>query len=156
MPPSTQLGIDDENGVDRGRYAPAARDAVYRVLAEQAERLLARGVSVVLDATWAAERHRRLARAVGERTVAAIDELECRAPLEVAMARIDQRAGVGNVLSEATPAVARAVAERFEPWSSAISIDTTGPPDEIIDVATGHVLTSGQQSDGRETATDPS
>lgn len=99
-------------------------DGVCAELLERAELLLGLGESVVLDASWTDRRHREQALAVARRTCARAVQLECRAPAELAAARIRHRAGPA---SDATPAAAVALAERADPWPDADPVTTTAP-----------------------------
>ncbi len=112
-----------------GAYRPDARAQVYAVMRAEAETLLAAGHSVVLDASWcAADERRRAARSAAD-THAELVEIRCTAPPSVATARITARHG-GE--SEATPAIAAAMAADQAYWPAAVSLDTTRPlPDSI-------------------------
>ncbi|MEL6985453.1 MAG: AAA family ATPase, partial [Actinomycetota bacterium] len=110
---------------DQGIYRPEFSDRVYREMLREAELLLVRGESVVLDATWASAEHRCLARDLAERTSAALTELECRAPLALARERIVRRLAAIGQPSDATPEVAAHIAASFEPWAEATVVDTS-------------------------------
>jgi predicted kinase len=109
------------------RYRPETVAAVYREMLDEARRLLTLGEHVVLDATWADEAQRSLARDVAAQTWSDLVELVCTLPRDQADDRIRQRALAGRDLSEATPAVAAAMAERFAPWPEALAISTLAP-----------------------------
>lgn len=109
------------------RYAPAAKDAVYRELLERARDALARGRSVVADATWATTVQRLLAADVAGATTSRLVALECRTPVAVSAARAEHRAGAGTDASEAGPEVARRLAAERDPWPGAVPIDTLTP-----------------------------
>ncbi len=118
-----------------GLYAPAKVRRVYRELVREASALIAHGESVVLDATWSDAE----ARAVARKTlggVAALSELQCCAPETVAFARVASRRP-GENASDATEPVARAIAAAWDPWPTAIVIDTSGPPDAAVARALG-------------------
>jgi len=114
------------------RYAPHAVDAVYRECLRRAERLLRRGEHVVIDATWSDPMHREEARRLSTRTASDLVEFECRAPAAVCERRILDRLAVGTDPSEATPAVATAMAATFAPWPEATSVATTAPQESTI------------------------
>lgn len=118
---------------EQGRYEPATTEAVYSELLAEAERHLGLGRSVVLDATWSTSAHRALARAAADRAVADLVEIECTAPTEVTHQRIRRRLETGTDPSEATPAVADAMAERFDAWPEAARIETDRSTDESFD-----------------------
>lgn len=113
-----------------GRYAPAARDAVYAALLAQAEGLLGLGESVVLDATFTSARWRQAARETAARAVVPVVELRCVVPEGVADRRVLRRpAGA----SEATPAVRAALAADREPWPEAVDVDTRPDPGRVLE-----------------------
>jgi aminoglycoside phosphotransferase family enzyme/adenylate kinase family enzyme len=114
------------DGLDQGLYAPGRSDAVYCELVREAEHVLSRGVSVVLDATWRTDQRRQWARDLASRTDATLSELQCQVPLAVAQRRITQRRATGQDPSEATPELAAQLAGQFEPWPKAAVIDNTG------------------------------
>lgn len=121
-------------GLDAG-YGPDAVAAVYAELLDQAARLLARGTSVVLDATWGDAGQRRLARAVAERTSSDLTELRCELPTPLAAERIGARQARGGDPSDATPAVAAALADRFAPWPEALAVLTDDAVTAVLDRA---------------------
>jgi hypothetical protein len=106
-----------------GIYTPAHTERVYRELLHRAEELLARGESVVLDASWTAAGHRDAARAVAGRSRSRLVELRCEAPAEVTAARLLGRTGS---ISDAVPAVAAAMV--MDPWPEATVVATAGSP----------------------------
>ncbi len=108
----------------QGLYRPEFSERVYRELVREAELLLERGESVVLDATWSVGHRRVLAREVAARTAATLSEIECRAPLDLAKERIARRLASLADPSDATPAVADHIAAEFEAWSEADVVDT--------------------------------
>ena len=120
---------------DGPRYGSEAVTATYRQLLSEAERLLRLGESVVLDATWNDATLRSEARAVAAATSSLLDELQCTLPHELAAERIRQRMLHGDDPSEATPAVAEAMAERFEPWPGATDVSTEPDPASVLSTA---------------------
>lgn len=117
------------------RYSPAAVDAVYRETMARAERLLRRGEHVVIDATWSLSAHRRDARLLADRCSADIVEIECRAPAGLSEQRIRSRRAIGDDPSEATPAVAAAMAATFAGWPEATVVSTSTSVDASVDDA---------------------
>lgn len=111
-----------------GIYTPAATADTYAELATRAEVALAMGETVVLDASWSDEGQRRLARDVADRTHADAVELRCQVDQDVAVERIRARAAAGGDASDATPAVAAAMAATADPWPTAVTIPTDRPP----------------------------
>ncbi|MCD2195267.1 AAA family ATPase [Actinomycetospora endophytica] len=123
-------------GYGEGLYDDDHTAATYAAARERADVLLARGESVVLDASWtdAAERDRAtdLARAAH----AQLTCLECRAPREITEPRIRSRRGSA---SDATPLVAAVMSLDADPWPEAIVIDTAGPAGPAIERAVDEV-----------------
>jgi uncharacterized protein len=109
-----------------GLYQPSVTDETYDAMLQRARVALELGGSVILDASWAADRHRQAARKVAEDTATDSVELRCAAPPELADQRIRARLAAGGDPSDATPAVAAAMAGRFDPWPAASVVDTAG------------------------------
>jgi len=109
-----------------GLYRPDMTDATYDGLLGRAKTALSLGESVILDASWSAERHRRAAADVADATSSDLVELHCVAPAPLAEQRIRRRLRRGGDPSDATPAVAAAMAVRFDPWPAASLVDTAG------------------------------
>jgi len=122
-------------GFREGLYAPAATERVYSELARLARGLLELGESVVVDASWSSASHRDGARAVAAAARADVHELRCAAPGELARRRIDSRLRAGGDASDATPEIARRLAESFDPWPEARTLDTDRPLGETLDEA---------------------
>jgi predicted kinase len=122
-------------GVDEGRYSPEARRAVYDELLDRAELRLRQGESVVLDASWSGAGARRRARAIAHRTSSDLHEVLCTVPRAVAETRITERTLRGTDASEATVAVARSMADRFDTWSDAVVVDTGSPVADVVEAA---------------------
>lgn len=115
--------------IDSGLYRPEQVQAVYTAVLLRASQALARGQSVILDGTWRDPRQRQRVRVVaGEHHCPAV-ELVCTAPLSEAAARICTREP-GS--SDATGAIAVAMAAETPRWSGMHPIDTTGPPGESV------------------------
>lgn len=115
--------------LDAGLYAPENVSIVYDEVLRRARRLLAGGVSVILDGTWR-DAHRRVrARRLADETATRIVEFTCSAPSTVASARI---AGRAASTSDATPAIATALAEIDTDSNGSYPIDTCRPLAEII------------------------
>ncbi|WP_227982009.1 AAA family ATPase [Nocardia spumae] len=117
---------------DRGLYAPAARDHVYTLMRAEARTLLGAGRCVVLDASWIDAAQRRRAEQLAADSAAELIELCCRTPQQVAAERIAARLGSE---SDATPAVAAAMAADEDPWPGAAVLDTTAPLEQTAAIA---------------------
>jgi aminoglycoside phosphotransferase family enzyme/predicted kinase len=105
-----------------GLYTPERTDETYREVLRRAARLLRSGETVVLDATWSAQRHRDAAAELAARTHNTVISLVCVAPAEVAAARMVGRVGP----SDANASVAAAMRDRADPWPDATAVDTSG------------------------------
>jgi aminoglycoside phosphotransferase family enzyme/predicted kinase len=116
-----------------GIYAPAATEATYAALVDRARELLTRGESVVLDASFSAADRRTAATVLGDETHADVIELCCVLPPDVAAARLARRAAHGGDPSDATVEVAGEMAGDFDPWPSAVTVDTAAPADEVLE-----------------------
>jgi hypothetical protein len=116
----------DEFG--RGIYAAEATAGTYRELLSRAGVALGMGETVVLDASWGDEVRRAQARALAARACADLVELRCEVAAEVAAERMRARAAAGGGPSDATPAIAAAMAAVADPWPEAMTIGTDGPP----------------------------
>lgn len=125
-------------GLDRGQRAPddaytvEARTAVYRELLDRAHRLMTRGESVVVDASWNERAWRDAAADTARAATAACVAVRCEVPREIARDRLRQRSKRGDDVSDATPEVLDRLAEKTEPWPEAVPLDTTGEPHEVI------------------------
>jgi aminoglycoside phosphotransferase family enzyme/predicted kinase len=108
-------------GYEQGIYQPARTERTYSELLGRAERLLQRGESVVLDASWLRAAHRAVAREVAGRTHSTLVELRCDAPAEVVAARLR---GPRDGVSDADVAIAAAMAAHADPWPEAVTIRT--------------------------------
>jgi uncharacterized protein len=119
----------------KGLYAPAWTELTYRELLTRAERLLAFGESVVLDASWSDRRWRNAATEVAERVHADLVALRCVAPPEIAADRLRGRPGI----SDADPSIASAMRADADPWPEASEVDTTISVHETVRYATAQV-----------------
>jgi aminoglycoside phosphotransferase family enzyme/predicted kinase len=115
-----------------GLYRAAATAATYGEMLRRTEVALALGESVVLDASWTAERRRAEARDVGARTQADVLELRCSAPSDVAARRMRRRLAAGGEPSDATPEIAAQMALAEDPWPTAVVVDTSSGPAESL------------------------
>jgi predicted kinase len=106
-------------------YDQTCTDRTYEALLQRAEVALGHGETVVLDASWTAERWRAEARGVADRTCADLVELCCEAPEAVAAERLRRRAATGDA-SDATPDIARALRASMAVWPEATVVDTSG------------------------------
>jgi aminoglycoside phosphotransferase family enzyme/predicted kinase len=134
-----QAGLDPRQPapapLGAGIYTDERTEAAYATMLGRAATGLARGETVVLDASWTDDRWRAEARRVAANSVADLVELRCTAPADVAAARMAHRQRVGGDPSDATPAVAEHLAGRAAPWPTATAVDTTGSAEHSLAVA---------------------
>ena len=105
-------------------------DRVYEELLHRADVLLTSGESVILDASWSAADHRRLAGRLADRHGAELIQVECRLDVEETRRRIRQRTSEGTDPSDVTVATAEEIATRRDPWPEARTVSTHGSIDE--------------------------
>lgn len=115
-----------------GLYSPARTDALYEELLHRAGVLLARGESVVVDASWTQRAHRRAAEELARRTHSDLVPLHCTAPDEVARHRLATRR---RTASDADAVIATALARAADPWPEARIVLTTGTVAHAVDRA---------------------
>jgi aminoglycoside phosphotransferase family enzyme/predicted kinase/nucleotide-binding universal stress UspA family protein len=115
-----------------GLYRPEHTEATYAEMLHRAEELLARGESVVLDASWTDGHLRTAAAAVAARTHSRLAALHCEVPRAVADARIRVRSGSA---SDATPMVAAVMSADADPWPEAVPVDTSGSIEHSVQAA---------------------
>ena len=77
----------------------------------------------MLDASWTHARHRMAAEELARRTHSDLVRLECRAPADLAAARLADR---GPTASDATAAIGRAMSAAADPWPDAVTVCTSG------------------------------
>lgn len=116
-----------------GIYTPEWSDATYRALLAEAEMLLERGRSVIVDASWTEVAHRNDATAMAMATASDLVPLRCEAPIEVTDARLDER-HAGSA-SDADRRIAHEMAARRHLWHEAAVIDTSLSVDASVAVA---------------------
>jgi aminoglycoside phosphotransferase family enzyme/predicted kinase len=113
-------------------YDEARTAATYETMLARARDALRLGESVVLDATWTSARARDGARRLAQETASDLLELRCDLPPDVAADRIRRRQAQGDDVSDATPAVAAALAAGADPWPEAEVVHTSGSPDHTV------------------------
>lgn len=106
-----------------GLYTPEWTARTYAELLDRAAALVARGESVVLDATWIDSAQRGAARRTAEIAGADLVALHCHVPGDVATARLNTRT---SGASDADLGVADAMEAEEQPWAEAVGADTSG------------------------------
>jgi predicted kinase len=115
---------------EQGLYSPANTEATYEVLLAEAGQMLREGMSVVLDASFSRTRWREAAAVVAADASARLHEIRCTLRHDIVTDRLAERRSRGDA-SDADVEVARAMAADFEPWPSAVEVDT-GPPRAVV------------------------
>lgn len=130
--------------IGKGIYTPAWTDRTYVELLDRTRRLLRRGETVVLDATWAEHARRASARETAECGRAEVVELRCVVDDEIARARAVARALAGKDPSDADAAVAATLAATFERWAEATPVSTASTPKATLEAAVEAVENAGR------------
>jgi uncharacterized protein len=133
--PQTPAAAPFEEGI----YTEAWTARTYAEMRGRAGMLLARGESVILDASWRDPGQRAAAARLAEDTAAELVQLRCELPAEVAAQRLRDRRGV----SDADERIAAAIRDRQTPWPDSVGIDTAQTPDLAVDAAVAAVLAGG-------------
>ena len=115
-----------------GLYTADVTATTYAAMFAQARRLLARGESVILDASFSTARWRAAAALLAVETDADLTELRCILPVDTASARLRHRAAERQDASDATPSVAAKMAGVFDPWPSAAIVGTILPVEDVL------------------------
>lgn len=130
-----------------GIYTREHTTDTYDELLRRASSLLARGESVVIDASWSRSELRAAARAVARRSHSDLVELSCVIDADLATARVSGRAEARtpspDQLSDADVSVAVAMRTDADPWPEAVEVDTTGDVTGAVEQAVGQLRPSG-------------
>jgi predicted kinase len=118
-----------------GIYRPEMTDATYRLLVDRAAVAVTLGETVVLDASWHSTPWREAIRQLARSTGTELAELLCLCPTDLAAARMESRSQRGEDPSDATPAIAEAMARITDAWPTARIIDTSDSPAAAADSA---------------------
>jgi predicted kinase len=130
-------------GDGREPYTPAARATVYANLLGRARHRLARGASVVLDASWAREEDRQAARRLAESTRSTLVEMRCAVAPATAVDRLRRRL---PDVSDPGAALAARLAAGFDAWPTAVTVPTERPFGSVLDAARAVVVHAGPPS----------
>jgi predicted kinase len=124
------VDADAAAGFESGIYSSDETARTYAEMLRRARRAMELGESVVLDASWTSAGLREDARRVAAETESDLYELRCDVPRDTAAYRLASRAR--RFGSDATPAVATAMAERAAPWPTAYTVDTDRPEADAL------------------------
>ncbi|MFL6141811.1 MAG: AAA family ATPase [Labedaea sp.] len=122
-------GEDARAPYREGIYTAEHTDRVYTELLRRAKTLLARGESVILDASWTAAAHRDHAVDLARAGHAPLTSLCTTASSEVTRNRLLTRTGS---ISDADPAIAAALAADMDPWPQAVTVPTDRSPEHTV------------------------
>src|SRR5437764_6793989 len=142
LSPARQAAV----GYQQGLYDAKHTEHTYAELVHRARELLELGETVVLDASWTSAGHREAAAVAAEATSSPLLALRCWAPEELTAQRLLTRT---RTLSDATPAIAHSMAGDVDPWPEAITVRTTGSPDESVAQALSCLAFEHQKSPGQ-------
>jgi hypothetical protein len=121
---------DAAAGFREGIYELGHTHEMYAELVRRARVALELGESVVLDASWTSAAQRAAAALVAAETSSELIELRCTAPEDVTTYRLQTRAN--RIGSDATPAIAHAMAASAEAWPAARGLDTDRPAADVL------------------------
>jgi predicted kinase len=127
----------------RGIYTAEHSERTYRELLHRAGVLLARGESVVLDATWSRRDQRLAAHAAAESHRADLVQLRCDTSAAAALQRVAARAGSVGTVSDADVTVAARMRESADAWPESHAVDTSTTVVRSVDRAAELVVPSG-------------
>lgn len=127
---------------EEGIYAPEITHRVYGQMLRRAERLLERGESVVLDASWTSAGERARARSIAFDNHARLVEIECVLDESLAKERIERRLATMFDPSDATVEIYDHLAARADAWPQAVQLDTSGTLGASVDAAQRAVQTA--------------
>lgn len=120
----------------QGLYDAETTTATYEMLLARARLLLSHGESVVLDASFSSDRWRSAARDAATECHARYTPVRCEVPADVARERLRRRGG--DDASDATAEIADAMADRFDAWDDALTVDTRSGVDEVVAAVLDH------------------
>ena len=121
-----------------GIYDEAMTTQTYETMLHRTGVALARGESVVLDASWTDPGWRNAARQLADATCSDLVELRCVAPPAVTYGRMQRRAATDDP-SDATPEVALAMMDALVVWPEAATVDTSGDVQDAVESALAEV-----------------
>jgi len=120
-----------------GAYAPTITERTYWAMMERAERLLAQGHSVILDASFITRQHRRWAVEAARRADVPFLLLECRTSDEVIRERLRRRAERASSISDGRPEIYEEQLRVFEPpeefrGTEKVALDRSRDVEELL------------------------
>ena len=128
----------------QGIYTEAMTSATYATILDRAGLLLGHGESVVIDASFSDDSWRRAAARAARRYGGQLVQIRCELPPDVAAERITRRSMLGTDVSDATPGIAASMANVFDVWPEAVSVDTTQPSEHVVVGLVRRILDDGR------------
>lgn len=123
------FGVSETTTLPEAAYRADTTGRVYDLLASTAERILAQGHSVVLDAAFIQEAERAAVPGIARRQNAAFSGLFLTADLATRMARIERRQGDASDATREVAVMQEAFATGHVDWQM---VDATGAPDDTL------------------------
>jgi aminoglycoside phosphotransferase family enzyme/adenylate kinase family enzyme len=119
-----------------GIYSSSFSKVTYQTMIDDAERVLREGAGVIVDATFKRAADRSDIMSLAERLNVPVLFIECVAPKEEIMQRLDRRSESLNETSDATFEVYQAQSREFEPLieipsSNHLVVDSTRDPAKV-------------------------
>lgn len=115
-----------------GIYTAEWTERTYAEILARAERRLALGESVIVDASWTRADHREGAAETARRMEADLVPLRCEPPADASQQRLRTRS---RGASDADEDIAGTMAARAQPWPQAIPVNTGGSPSDSVNQA---------------------
>lgn len=142
-------GLDPEEhhpeAFGQGLYSVARTEAVYQALASKARFLLARGETVVVDASFSKGEQREPFRCLALDLHTPLVELECTAPSDLLTSRLRDRDRVPSRYSDADVGVGTRLAAERDAWPSAVRVSTSTTVEESVVCALETIEAAWQQ-----------
>ena len=132
----TTSAADD---LDVGLYSPEWTSRTYHSMIDTADRSLAGGQSVILDASWSDERQRERAVTLARSTSSSLHAFRLSVPAEIADARARSRTESRTDASDASTRLTGPLRARFTSWPDAVELDATMTRDAIVASVLEHV-----------------
>ncbi|MCA2218996.1 bifunctional aminoglycoside phosphotransferase/ATP-binding protein [Jidongwangia harbinensis] len=114
-----------------GIYTAQWTERTYAELLRRAHRLLERGESVVLDASWIRDAPRQAAHRTAADTHSVLVSLRCTADPATVDERLRRRAAARDYRSDADAVIAAALAADADPWPQSRAVPTGRPADLV-------------------------
>jgi uncharacterized protein len=135
-------GVHSTADIDSGLYSSEMNERVYKALIDAADEALTHDRSVVLDATFRRRPDRESVRSLASLRGARFLMVECYAPDEVVVARLQRRVSMPDPWSDATVETFKAHLGEYEPpaelgSSEHVRVDTTKPLLAQVDIVRG-------------------